>query len=116
MAVLCTLLLLYLIYASMTQGYPWKDNWLGMLLLQLAVLLLRRAARLLEQGKRSGAVWGLICVLIGATPMIFTDVHPAVQWFWLVVLGVPLIAVWFQLAKRPTSVVARIPEAPQETL
>ncbi len=87
-----------------------------MLLLQIAVLLLRRAARLLEQGKRSGAVLGLICVLIGSTSMIFTDVHPAVQGFWLVVLGVPLIIVWFQLVKRPTSVMARIPEAPQETL
>lgn len=112
LAVLCTLVLLYLIYASITRGYPWKENWPGMLLLQLEVFLLRRAARLLEQGKRSGAILGLIGVVLGPTPMLFTNVHPAVQWFWPVLLGAPLVMVWFQLAKRPRSIVDRVPEAP----
>ena len=111
LAVLCTLLLIYLVYISVTGSYPWREHWIGMLLLQLAVFLFRRAARLLDQERRLGAVLGLIGVVFGPTPTLFSDVHPAVQWFWPVLLGVPLVVVWFQLAKRPTSVVDRVPEA-----
>ena len=111
LAVLCTLLLVYLVYISVADGYPWREHWIGMVLLQLAVFVFRRAARLLEEGKRSGAILGLLCVVFGPTPTLFTDVHPAVQWFWPVLLGVPLVIVWFTMAKRPRSVVDRLPEA-----
>jgi hypothetical protein len=111
LAVLCTLLLVYLVYISVAHDYPWREHWIGMLLLQLAVFLYRRAARLLDRGKRSGAILGLICVVFGPTPTLFTDVHPAVQWFWPILLGVPLVVVWFQLGKRRVSVVDRVPEA-----
>lgn len=111
LAVLCTLLLVYLVYISVRADYPWREHWVGMLLLQLAVLLFRRAARLLDQEKRSGAILGLIGVVFGPTPTLFTDVHPAVQWFWPILLGVPLVVVWFQLGQRRVSVVDRVPEA-----
>lgn len=111
LAVLCTLLLIYLVYVSIADDFPWRERWLGMLLLQCAVLLYRRAARLLDRGKRSGAILGLIGVVLGPTPTLFVEVHPAVQWFWPVLLGVPLVVVWFQLGKRPVSVVDRVPEA-----
>lgn len=111
LAVLCTLLLVYLVYISVRADYPWREHWVGMLLLQLAVLLFRRAARLLDQEKRSGAILGLIGVVFGPTPTLFTDVHPAVQWFWPVLLGVPLVVLWFKLGKRSVSVVDRVPEA-----
>ena len=89
-----------------------EDHFRLMPGVQLEVFLLRRAARLLEQGKRSGAILGLIGVVLGPKPMLFTNVHPAVEWFWPVLLGAPLVMVWFQLAKRPTSIVDRVPEAP----
>lgn len=111
LAVLCTLLLVYLVYISVRADYPWREHWVGMLLLQLAVLLFRRAARLLDQEKRWGAILGLIGVVFGPTPTLFTDVHPAVQWFWPILLGVPLVVVWFQLGQRRVSVVDRVPEA-----
>ena len=111
LAVLCTLLLLYLIYLSVTDRYAWRDHWIGMVVMQVAVLLLRRAARLLEQGKRSGAMLGVLCVLIGPTPMLFTSSYPPLRWFWLTLLGLPLIVVWLQLPKRPMSVLERVPEA-----
>ncbi len=111
LAVLCTLLLVYLVYISVADDYPWREHWIGMVLLQLAVLVYRRAARMLEQQKRSGALLGVLCVVCGPTPTLFTEVHPAVTWFWPVLLGVPLVIVWFQLGKRTTSVVDRVPEA-----
>ncbi len=112
LAVLSTLLLLYLVYLIITDHYAWRELWLNLLVLQLAVLLYRRAARLLEQERRFGAMLGLICVGLGPKPTLLVDLDRTADWIWVTMLAVPLIVVWFQLGKRPASVVARVPEAP----
>ncbi len=82
----------FVLWASVFNGYPWREQYLGLLVLAATPFVLLKAIRLLQARRRAGALLALICVFAGPTPMFFEA-----AWIWCIALGVPLVIVWFQL-------------------
>lgn len=92
-AMIC-IFLAFIVWASIFDGYPWREQFFWLLLIACTPLILRVAIQLLEAGRRAGAVLGLACVLLGPTPMFMEA-----TWIWSVVLSIPLLIVWWQLGE-----------------
>ena len=84
--------LAFILWASVFDGYPWREQFFGLIILAGTLFLLRVAIRWLEARRRAGALLGMLCILVGPTPMFFEA-----TWLWSLVLGFPLVIVWFQL-------------------
>lgn len=96
--------LAFVLWASVFNGYPWREQYVGLLVMAATPFVLRKAIRLLEARRRAGALLALLCVFAGPTPMFFEA-----AWIWAIALGVPLVIVWFQLGNEsePASISAR---------
>lgn len=86
------LFLAFVLWASVFDGYPWREQWVGLLVIAAVPFVLRLAIRMLEARRRAGAVLALLCILIGPTPMFYEA-----TWLWSIALGIPLVIVWCQL-------------------
>ena len=86
--------LAFIVWASLFNGYPWRERFLVFVWLAVTPFIVRAAIRLLRAGRRSGVLLALLCVLVGPTPMFFNA-----AWVWKIGLIVPILVVWFQLGR-----------------
>lgn len=98
------LFLSFIIWASLFDDYPWRERILPLIAIAAMPVCLWGAIRLLDARRRAGAALALLCVLLGPTPMFFEA-----SWIWSIILGIPLVIVWFQLGgpTGPSSIGAR---------
>ncbi len=88
--------LAFLLWASLFDGYPWREHFAGLVVMAVTPFVVRAAIRMVESRRRTGALLALLCILFGPTPMFFEA-----TWIWPLAVGLPLVILWFQLGNQP---------------